>query len=801
MKKFTPPRKFHAKYLLIISLMLILAKLNAQNIASSPASLVGPIYHMGGNVGFGESSPDQLLHIYAETRPAIRIETYCPTGIFHREYWDFENNEGVLNLNYSNNTTGTFTYFAIGTNGNVGIGTTNPASLLDVAGTITTPGGNSENWNTAFAWGNHATAGYLTSFTETDPLFTTHAASGISTQNITDWNNAFIWGNHSQAGYITDGNMLWENEYGFITANSSETLSNKSGNISMWANDAGYLTSFSENDPKIGANTMNYLSKWNGTQLISSTINEIDNKIGIGAKNPATDLHISAKGTKASLRLESSYDEFGINKSEADLARASWDFRNEGGNLHLDFNRNATLTADRFVFSKEGNFQTLTLSAASNLFRVNADGSVIAAKFSGNGSGLTNLSSAQIENGQYMINSAGNAGQIWTSTGSGRGAWQNLNLPQSSWTLNGTSVYYNTGNVGIGTQNPTANLDIKTILSSPGTYFTQNWGTSFADYGFSLQTVWNESGINQNFVQKYNGTDYNSLAFYAGNVGIGTTNPVTKLEVNGDITFNATLRTPSRMHIAGDELLFLLNKDGVIVGKEWGGNGNLTVEGNSIFQNYTSFQKDIFLLGENPVGSSRDINFQFSSAGSALIRAYRGGNWDTYLQFWTSSAPENNPQVRMQIDGNGNVGIGTGANTLTEKLEVNGNLTVEGALKSAGNHFLVSESELQYHENFRVTSAGYLTARDIVVKLTGWKDNVFYTNYPLMPLDELQNYISVNKHLPGVISEKEVLENGVSLGENQAVLLQKIEELTLYILEQEQQLNEMKKEITNLKNK
>jgi hypothetical protein len=228
---------------------------------------------------------------------------------------------------------------------------------------------------------------------------------------------------------------------------------------------------------------------------------------------------------------------------------------------------------------------------------------------------------------------------------------------------------------------------------------------------------------------------------------------------------------------------------------------SLTVNGNSIFQNYTSFQKDIFLLGENPVGSTRDINFQFSSAGSALIRAYRGGNWDTYLQFWTSSAPENNPQVRMQIDGNGNVGIGTGANTLTEKLEVNGNLTVEGALKSAGNHFLVSESELQYHENFRVTSAGYLTARDIVVKLTGWKDNVFYTNYPLMPLDELQNYISVNKHLPGVISEKEVLENGVSLGENQAVLLQKIEELTLYILEQEQQLNEMKKEITNLKNK
>lgn len=64
----------------------------------------------------------------------------------------------------------------------------------------------------------------------------------FSSTNISNWNTAYGWGNHASAGYITDGNTGWNNTYGFITASSTDTLTNKSGNISQWTNDAGYST-------------------------------------------------------------------------------------------------------------------------------------------------------------------------------------------------------------------------------------------------------------------------------------------------------------------------------------------------------------------------------------------------------------------------------------------------------------------------------------------------------------------------------------------------------------------------------
>jgi len=61
---------------------------------------------------------------------------------------------------------------------------------------------NSANWDTAYGWGNHATAGYLSSFTETDPQWGLSPSFGITGSNITNWNLAFSWGNHALEGYV-----------------------------------------------------------------------------------------------------------------------------------------------------------------------------------------------------------------------------------------------------------------------------------------------------------------------------------------------------------------------------------------------------------------------------------------------------------------------------------------------------------------------------------------------------------------------------------------------------------------------
>jgi hypothetical protein len=91
--------------------------------------------------------------------------------------------------------------------------------------------------------------------------------------------------------------------------------------------------------------------------------------------------------------------------------------------------------------------------------------------------------------------------------------------------------------------------------------------------------------------------------------------------------------------------------------------------------------------------------------------------------------------------------------------------------------------------NFTVVTK--IEAGEIEVKvIPAWKDCVFEADYNLMSLKETEEFIKQNKHLPGIPSEKEVLENGINVGEMNALLLQKIEELTLYVIELEKKIEE-----------
>lgn len=118
---------------------------------------------------------------------------------------------------------------------------------------------------------------------------------------------------------------------------------------------------------------------------------------------------------------------------------------------------------------------------------------------------------------------------------------------------------------------------------------------------------------------------------------------------------------------------------------------------------------------------------------------------------------------RMRIASNGNVGIGT-------------------ALATNPN-------------NYKLAVNGLIGAKEVKVEntSTAWPDYVFASDYKLKPLDELELYIQVNKHLPEIPSATEIAEKGHALGEMNSLLLKKVEELTLYIID-------LKKEVDALKN-
>ena len=88
---------------------------------------------------------------------------------------------------------------------------------------------------------------------------------------------------------------------------------------------------------------------------------------------------------------------------------------------------------------------------------------------------------------------------------------------------------------------------------------------------------------------------------------------------------------------------------------------------------------------------------------------------------------------------------------------------------------------------------GNILTKKVRVTQNGWPDYVFDSAYKLQPLENVANYIKNNKHLPDVPAAAEMSkEGGLDLGDNQAVLMRKIEELTLYMITQQKQIEELK---------
>ena len=126
---------------------------------------------------------------------------------------------------------------------------------------------------------------------------------------------------------------------------------------------------------------------------------------------------------------------------------------------------------------------------------------------------------------------------------------------------------------------------------------------------------------------------------------------------------------------------------------------------------------------------------------------------------------------------------------------------------SASNHLInggnvgIGTNLTSNPNNYKLAVNGKIGAKEVVVEdaSTTWPDYVFEESYPLMPLTDLREFLTANKHLPDIPSAREIEQQGQSLGDMNVLLLKKIEELTLYILDQEKRLIDQQQQINELK--
>jgi hypothetical protein len=125
---------------------------------------------------------------------------------------------------------------------------------------------------------------------------------------------------------------------------------------------------------------------------------------------------------------------------------------------------------------------------------------------------------------------------------------------------------------------------------------------------------------------------------------------------------------------------------------------------------------------------------------------------------------------------------------------------------NAGGNLLVGKSS-QTNSTYKLDVAGNVRADKVVVNTTG-ADFVFDSSYELPSLSEIEKFVTANKHLPGIASAAQMQQNGLDIGEHQTRLLQKTEELTLYLIaqykygkEQQQKLEAQDKKLISLENK
>ncbi|MBN2519401.1 MAG: hypothetical protein JXB17_02755 [Bacteroidales bacterium] len=231
----------------------------------------------------------------------------------------------------------------------------------------------------------------------------------------------------------------------------------------------------------------------------------------------------------------------------------------------------------------------------------------------------------------------------------------------------------------------------------------------------------------------------------------------------------------------------------------------------------TNFYGNVFYSRSNtsyyiyPSSASTSINVAgaIKTSGKIGIGAY---NSDYHLNIYNSTRPLMNIENlygRLQLgiyeeNGYGSY-FGKRGDIIFKALgSQHGIIFNLGDNSNDGNSYIKFGDDYNYevmaiYNNATVKIDGKLYAKSIEVIANVWGDFVFKDNYKLKSLKEIENYIKENQHLPDLPSEHELIGKGYDISEMDAKLLQKIEELTLYIIEQDKEIEQLKEKIETMK--
>jgi hypothetical protein len=355
------------------------------------------------------------------------------------------------------------------------------------------------------------------------------------------------------------------------------------------------------------------------------------------------------------------------------------------------------------------------------------------------------------------------------------GQWDDSNVGSFSFASGGNTIASGLSSTAMGT-NTTAS----------GSYSSAMGATANASGNTSFSV-----GVNT----LASGDQSNAFGYYTKSTGVYTTSfgqRTTAQSYNCFVIgrFNYNPGTYSATTWVATEPLFVIG-NGASTGTA---NNALTVLKNGFIGISTATPEDLLQVGK-----------QISKAVIGSAYGTNLGNGTSYLGFnasrqntttWsTATDGTNNGGSLIYGDASGGIRFATIANTGATNQTGIADATIKSNVKlliQANGNVGIGTDLISNTANYKLSVNGDVRAKKIVVENT-WADFVFDKNYKLSTLKEIEEYISVNGHLPEMPTAKEIETNGADLGELVKLQMQKIEELTLFVIEQNKRIELLEK--------